>query len=118
MKSIRNIAELNGLYGLHDCIGDNTYKGASDLSFWMNGSLDLHRIVEFPYNFDRLIHEGEARTFNFFESMYPLNIRKDAENGLHSAFQFWELPKTKKLFDELLDEFIFEYKDFDNNADI
>ena len=83
----------------------------------MNGSLDLHNVVEFPCNFDRLIYEGEERTFNFFESIYPLNIRKDAENGLFSAFQFWNLPKTKKIFDELLDEFIFEYKDFDNNPE-
>ena len=117
LKAIRNIGELNGLYGLHDRIGDNTYKGASDLIFWMNGSLDLHNIVEFPCNFDELIHEGETRIFNFFESMYPLNIRKDAENGLFSAFKFWNLPKTKNLFDELLDEFILEYKDFDNNTE-
>ena len=27
------------------------------------------------------------------------------------------MPKTKNLFDELLDEFIFEYKDFDNNPE-
>ena len=79
LKAIRSIVELNGIYGLHDCIGDNTYNGASDLIFWMNGSLDLHSIVEFPCNFDSLIHEGEARTFNFFESMYLLNIRKDVE---------------------------------------
>ena len=49
--------------------------------------------------------------------MYPLNIRKDAENGLYSAFQFWNLPKTRRRFDELLDEFVFEYKDLSNNPD-
>ena len=27
------------------------------------------------------------------------------------------MPNTKKRFDELLDEFIFEYKDFDNNPE-
>ena len=47
--------------------------------------------------------------------MYPLNIRKDAENGLYSAFQFWNQQNTRKRFDELLDVFIFEYKDFSNN---
>ena len=78
LKAIRTINELNGLFGLHDRIWDKTYKGASDLLFWMNGSLDLHNIVEFPINVDRLIHQGEDRVFNFFESMYPLNIRKDA----------------------------------------
>ena len=88
LKAIRTINELNGLFGLHDRIWDKTYKGASDLTFWMNESLDLHNIVEFPINVDRLIHQGEDRVFNFFESMYPLNIRKDAENGLYSAFKF------------------------------
>ena len=49
--------------------------------------------------------------------MYPLNIRKDAEKGLHSAFQFWNLPNTRMRFDELLDMFLFKYKDFSNNPE-
>ena len=117
LSAVRTITELNGLFGLHDRIWNKTYTGASDLIFWLNGSFDLHNIVEFPASVDSLIHEGENRVFNFFESMYPLNIRKDAENGLHSAFQFWNLPKTKMRFDELLDLFIFEYKDFSNNPE-
>ena len=60
LKAIRTISELNGLFGLHDRIWDKTYKGASDLIFWMNGCLDLHNIVEFPINVDRLIHQGES----------------------------------------------------------
>ena len=117
LKAIRSVDELNGLYGLHDRIGNNTYKGVSELIIWLNGSFDLHDIVELPKTFDELINEGEIRTFNFFESMYPLNIRKDAENGLFSAFRFWNVPKTKFLFDNLLDEFMFEYKDSDNNPE-
>ena len=117
LKAIRTINELNGLFGLHDRIGDKTYTGVSDLVYWMNGSLDLHNIVEFPISVDKLIHDGDKRKFNFFESMYPSNIRMDAENGLPSAFQFWSLPKTRKRFDELLDEFVFEYKDSSNNPE-
>jgi len=117
LKAIRTINGLNGLFGLHDQIWNKTYTGASDLIFWMNGSLDLHNIVELPVNVDRLIHEGESRVFNFFESVYPLNIRKDAESGLKSAFQFWNLPNTRMRFDELLDMFLFEYKDFSNNPE-
>ena len=49
--------------------------------------------------------------------MYPLGIRKDTENGLFAAFKFWNMPKTKNHFDELLDEFMFEYKDFDKNPE-
>ena len=71
LKAIRKLSKLNGLFGLHDRIWDKTYTGASDLIFWLNGSSDLHNIVEFPVNVDRLIYEGEDRVFNFFESMYP-----------------------------------------------
>ena len=68
LKAIRNVKELNGLFGLHDRIGDKTYTGAVDLIFWMNGSLDLHGIVEFPCSTDRLIHEREERMFNSLNS--------------------------------------------------
>ena len=117
LEAIRTVKQLNGLFGLHDRIGNNTYKGVSDLVYWMNGSSDFHNIVEFPVSVDKLIHDGDKRKFNFFESMYPLNIRRDAENGLPSAFQFWNLAKTRKRFDELLDEFVFEYKDLSNNPE-
>ena len=71
LKAIRTISNLNGLFGLHDHIWDKTYKGASDLIFWMNGSMDLHSIVEFPVSVDRVLYQGENRVFNFFESMCP-----------------------------------------------
>ena len=95
-EAIRTVKQLNGLFGLHDGIGNNTYKGVSDLVCWMNGSSDFHNIVEFPVSVDKLIHDGDKRKFNFFESMYPLNIRRDAENGSPSAFQFWNLAKPEK----------------------
>ena len=59
LKAIRTVSELQGLFGVHDRIWDKTYKGTSDLIFWMNGSFDLHNIVDFPSNVDRLIHQGE-----------------------------------------------------------
>ena len=42
LKAIRSVIELNGFFGLHDRIGNKTNTGASDLIFWMNGSLHLH----------------------------------------------------------------------------
>ena len=65
LKAIRTINKLNGLFGLHDRIGDKMYTGVSDLVYWMNGSLDLHNIVEFPTSVDKLIYDGEERMFNF-----------------------------------------------------
>ena len=75
-----------------NCLGNMTkslkrvQKCFSDLVFWINGSADLHGIVNLPNSFDKLLQEGEQRAFNFFESMYPLYIRIEAENGLHAAF--------------------------------
>ena len=66
LKATRTISSLNGLFGFHDRIWDKTYKGASDLIFWMNGSMDLHNIVEFPVRMDRLLYQRENRVFNFF----------------------------------------------------
>ena len=58
LKSVRTISNLNGLFGLRVRIWDNTYIGASELIFWMNGSSELHNIVEFPVNVDRLLYRG------------------------------------------------------------
>ena len=61
LKAVRTINILNGLFGLRDCIWDKSYKGASELGFWMNGSFNLHKIVEYPSTIDKLIHVGEDR---------------------------------------------------------
>ena len=111
LQSIRTIFGPNGLFALHAQIWDKKYKDASKLIFWMNGSLDLHNIVEFPVNSDRLLQIGNDRVFNFVDSLYPKNFRKEAENGLLSAFQFQKLPKVRMKRDEILDDFyLFQYR--------
>ena len=45
--AVEALDEINGLFGLHDRIGDKTC--VSDLVYWMNGSLDLHNIVNVPF---------------------------------------------------------------------
>ena len=37
LKAVRTIDNLNGLFGLHDCIWDKSYKYASELVFCING---------------------------------------------------------------------------------
>ena len=54
-KAIRTIPGFNGLFGLHDKIFEKKYKGANDLIFWMNGSADLHGIVNLPNTIDKLL---------------------------------------------------------------
>ena len=84
---------------------------------WVNGSVDLHDIVNLPTSIVQLLQEGETKTFNFFESMYPLNFGIEADNGLAAAFQFWNLPKVVKRLDEVMEEFLYSLTDYDRNPE-
>ena len=44
LHATRSISGFNGLFGLHDNIFKQKYKGPSDLIFWINSSFDLHDI--------------------------------------------------------------------------
>jgi len=50
---------------------------------------------------------GENWNFNFVESLMPLNLRKEAENCLPAAFQFWTKPQVKKLLDNQINLLVF-----------
>ena len=60
-----------------------------------------------PQSIPNLLFAGEIRIFNFVESMKPLNVRKEMENCLPSAFQFWAIPKVKKLLNEKIYLLVF-----------
>ena len=83
----------------------------------MNGSFDLHNIVNLPNSIDQLLQQGEVRTFNFFESMYPLNIKIEAENSSAAAFQFWDLLKLITRLNEVMVDFLFNQTDYDRNPE-
>ena len=85
--------------------------------FWINSSFDLHDIINLPISIDELLRIGEERTFNFFESMYPMNITIEAEYGLAAAFQFWNLPKVVSRLDEVMTDFLYSLTDFDMNPE-
>ena len=108
LKATRTLTGFKGLYGLHDNIFEKKYKGASDLIFWANGSFDLHNIVNLPNSIEKLLQTREESTFNFFQSMYPLNIRIETENGLAAAFPFWNLPKVVSRMDEGVKDFFIQ----------
>ena len=118
LYTIRSIPGFNGLYGLHDNIFKQKYEGASDLIFWINSSFDLHDIINLPISIDELLRIGDERTFNFFESMYPMNIKIEAENGLTAAFQFWNIPKVISRLDEVMVDFLYSLTDFDVNPEV
>jgi len=79
---------------LHDRIWNKTYTGGSDLIFWMNGSLDLHNIVEFPVNVDRLIHEGKNQVFNFLNQC-TLEHQKGCRKWIALSVSILESAKHK-----------------------
>ena len=66
---------------------------------------------------EKLLQTGEERTFNFLESMFPLNIRIEAENGLAAAFQFWNLPKVVTRLDEVMEDILYYLTDYDRNPE-
>ena len=103
----------------YDNIFKQKYRGPNDLIFWINSSFDLHSIVNLPINIGDLLRMGDERTFNFFESMYPMNsnIRIEAEYGLAAAFQFWNLPKVVSRLDEVMTDFLYSLTDFDMNPE-
>ena len=97
LNAVRSIPGFNGLFGLHDNIFKQKFKGPSDLIFWINSSFDLHDFFNLPISIDELLRIGEERTFNFFESMCPMNIKIEAENRLTAAFQFWNSQKLCQI---------------------
>ena len=117
LHATHSIYGFNGLFGIHDHIFKQKYKGPNDLIFWINGSLDLHSIINLPISIDELLKMGDERTFNFFESMYLMNIRIEAENGLTAAFQFWNLPKVVSRLDEMMTEFLYNLADLNLNPE-
>ena len=74
-------------------------------------------MINLPISIEELLRKGDERTFNFFESMYPMNIKIKAENGLTAAFQFWNLPKVILRLDEVMVDFLYSLTDFNINPE-
>jgi hypothetical protein len=74
---------------------------------WAARTVNNCDLVELPVSVTDLLFIGENRNFNFLESLKPLNIRKEAENCLPAAFQFWAKPQAKKLLDNQIYSLMF-----------
>ena len=46
-----------------------------------------------------------------------MNLTIEAENGLNTAFQFWNLPKVITRLDEVMVDFLYDLKDYDINPE-
>ena len=98
LKLLRTIIDFNWLFGLHDCIFEKKYKCTNYLVFWGNGSFDLQNIIVLLTTREKRLQIMEERTFNRFESMYPMYIRIEAENSLTAAFQFGKYQKSQPVW--------------------
>ena len=74
---------------------------------WAARTVNNYDLGEMPLFVTDLLFMGENRSFNFVESLMPLNLRKEAENCLPAAFQFWAKPQVKKLLDKQINLLLF-----------
>ena len=105
--AINNVSSLNGLFGLKSCVSMNYNQNHFFGQLWAARTVNNCDLVELPVSVTDLLFIGENRNFNFLESLKPLNIRKEAENCLPAAFQFWAKPQAKKLLDNQIYSLIF-----------
>ena len=105
--TIKNVRSLNGLYGLQHCSSMTNDENHNFEQLWASRTVNNCNLVEMPKSVKELSVTGEHRILNFVESFMPLNMRKEAENCLPAAFQFWALPKVKKLLDKKINLLVF-----------
>ena len=55
LLATRSISGFNGLFGIHDNIFKQKYRGPNDLTFWINSSFDLHCIINLPISIGDLL---------------------------------------------------------------
>ena len=98
--AIQKVRSLNGLFGLRRYASNADIQQDEVLQLWKARTVNNCNPVEMPTSISNLLFAGEIRIFNFVESMNPLNVRKEMENCLPSAFQFWAIPEIRKILDE------------------
>ena len=98
--AIQKVRSLNGLFGLQRYGSNADLTQDEVLQLWRTRTINSCNLVEMPQSIPHLLFAGEIRIFNFVESMNPLNIRKEMENCLPSAFQFWAIPEIRRILDE------------------
>ena len=93
---IHEVKSLNGLFGLQQSFPMTDDVNVDFGQLWAARTVNNCNLVELPKSVSELLTMGDDRKFNFVESMMPLHLRKEAENCLPTAFQFWAIPKVKK----------------------
>ena len=105
--AIQTERRLNDLIVVQ-CNPSNTESSQEEvMQSWHTRTVSNYNLVELPHSVSDLLVTGEKTVFNFVEAMNPLNLRKEVENWLPAAFQFWAIPEIWKLLDEKISLFFF-----------
>jgi len=104
---LHEVEGLNGLFGLQQTFPTTDETDVDYGQLWAARTVNNCNLVHLPESVSELLTLGDDRKFNFTESMMTLHLRKEADNCLSAAFQFWNIPKVKKLLDEKINILVF-----------
>ena len=99
MNADRNILaihterRLNDLISVQRNLSNIESNQETNMQSWYNRTVSNCNLIELPYSVSDLLTIGDNRVFNFLEAMNPINLRKEVENCLPAAFQFWAIPE-------------------------
>jgi hypothetical protein len=109
---------LNDLIGVQHDNSNTEYIREDSLQSWHTRTISNCNLVELPHSVSDLLIKSDNRVFNFLEAMNTNNLRKEIETCLPITFQFWSIPKFRKLLDEKISLLIFGgnlLKEIDND---
>ena len=99
LNADRNILAIQTEKCLNDLIGVKCYSSHTEsiqediMQPWHTRTVSNCNWIELPHSVSDLLVTGDKRVFNFMEAMNPINLRKEVENCLPAAFQFWAIPE-------------------------
>jgi len=113
MNTDRNILaihterRLNDLISVQRSLSNTESNQDTNMQSWHNRTVSNCNLIELPYSVSDLLTIGDTRVFYFLEAMNPKKIREEMKLGLPTAFQFWAVPKFRKLLDEKINVLVF-----------
>ena len=113
MNADRNILaihterRLNDLISIQRSFSNTESNQDTHMQSWHNRTVSNCNLIELPYSVSDLLTIGDTRVFYFLEAMNPKKIREEMKLGLPTAFQFWAVPKFRKLLDEKINVLVF-----------
>ena len=98
---------LNDLISVQRNLSNTESNQETNMQSWHNRTVSNCNLIELPYSVSDLLTIGDNRVFNFLEAMNPKKIGEEMKICLPTAFQFWAVPKFRKLLDEKINVLVF-----------